>query len=184
MRQSLDKHFGAVTFLRPVQFPDTLSAVSNSQRRIELPSFASSGREGMVNMWSASGDCLASQIGHRGFVNYLSEVHNGTSGNTVIASAGNETVKIWDCTKFRILFQLQCANVSRMCWYGNFLVTGVAGGAMKAWKQVTRDDDGNEASRRYVSIDLTSHSSPCTELCASNGVVVSGSKSGHMLKWG
>lgn len=98
----MEKHFGVVNALRVVQ--DSSSGAA---------SFVSAGRDSMLNMWSDTGDCIATLNAHRGAINFLSEVcydfeyKPNTLGNPIIISAGNDNaVKLWDLKRMKLVAEI------------------------------------------------------------------------------
>lgn len=100
------------------------------------------------NIWNASGDCIGSQPGHRGAVNYLSEINttlklrfcsmkSSACGLPLIISAGADNiVKVWDMKRFKCLSEFQIGPstgpLSKAVWVGRSIVTA-SGGHVRLW---------------------------------------------------
>ena len=98
----------------------------------EAASIISAGRDSMVNVWSASGDCLSSQAAHRGSVTFLSDInypgggssyihaysaahglnnkasyHNPAFTHPTMVSLGSDgAIKVWDVRRFKCISEI------------------------------------------------------------------------------
>eukprot|EP01038_Epipyxis_sp_PR26KG_P014312 gene14312-19196_t len=85
LRVTLEKHFGAVNALR--MFSETslrnISTANNNNNinnnninnPMNNPCFISGGRDSMLNIWNANGDCIHSQSAHKGSLLFLSDIN-------------------------------------------------------------------------------------------------------------
>jgi len=126
LRTMIEKHFGSVTSLRAVPKHLGCSAIGgeagNAAAGIanEAASFASGGRDSVVNLWTNNGNCVGSVSSHRQGVHYLSDINlfnfNASAKSTESAKGGKTTgrvmptifsiggegsIKIWDLKRFK-----------------------------------------------------------------------------------
>eukprot|EP01035_Chromulina_nebulosa_P021848 gene21848-28279_t len=135
LRVTLEKHFGAVNFIRVVSDSAVRGGIGSASSvaggslsgvgvggtasKGEVLSFLSAGRDSMINSWSANGDCLASTTAHRGTVTFLSDIHynfpyrNGsyTCNHPLMLSLGSDNaIKIWDLKRLKAVHEIQASN--------------------------------------------------------------------------
>lgn len=201
MRVSLDKHFGSVNMLKTIPFDNI------SRRNAENPSFVSAGRDGMLCLWSGSGDCLSSQIAHRGAINCVSEVTSG-SKSLYLSCGSDNLIRAWDAKRLKLEFEFSTQAVAKICWFHNTFITGSTSGGIRKYESPsfnamcdplslpTGNNSNNEKTNTFVanigngssdvdwvSQDVTSHSTVCTDMVSSNNLVVSASKSGQIIRF-
>ena len=142
LRITLEKHFGAVNALRAI--PDYDNGRASTARNGELASFVSAGRDSMINIWTADGDCVGTQSGHRGTVNFLSEVNynlmykHSLQGSPVMVSLGGDnSMKLWDLKKFRSICTIPLPTnvgvITKAIWANQAIVTCSTTGSIEMW---------------------------------------------------
>ena len=187
VRVTLDKHFGSVNIVKAVPVDP-----HNNQR--DGPSFVSAARDGMINMWTAEGDCLLSQGAHRHAVNCLSEFQSYDnnidpsvcSNPSFISSGGDNVVKIWDSRRLKVTSSFNASNVVKTAWFHHGIITGFSSGSICCWDlQTTGGEAAEEADlpRTWTSRVLGTHSHAVTDIVSDKGCVASSSKSGQILRW-
>lgn len=195
LRISLDKHFGSVGIIKAIPVDP-----HNSEQ--ETPCFVSAARDGMINMWTAEGDCLQSTGAHRNAVNCLSEFQSYDnnvdpsvcSNPCFVSSGGDGTVKMWDSKRLRAISSFTAQNIVKVAWFHQSVVTGSANGAVMCWSQRTggggADGSGSftDTADRYTSEwspqELGTHTLGVTDIVSDKYCVASASKSGQILRWG
>jgi WD40 repeat protein len=183
LRTTIDKHFGSVNLLKSIP-------VDNSNRRnIDGATFISAGRDGVLCLWSSGGDCLSSQLAHRGAVNCVSEVRGiANSGRMLYASSGNDNlVKLWDAKRLKLECEFSAPSIARICWFHDSLITGSTTGSIRQWENSVYNMQLENAvlseNNEWTARDLTSHSSVCTDIVAGSHFVASASRSGQIIRW-
>ena len=204
LRIALEKHFGAVNALRAI--PESIGC--NALKGGEGASFVSGGRDSMINLWTASGDCVGTQAAHRGSVSFLSDLNfnlqyrPATAGAPMMFSLGTDNmVKIWDLKRFKTVVEFSVplpGTLTKGVWADQFIVTASSNGSVKVWNYTSSSLGGGvcagEAavdssltsltrSSDWTSKELSSHSQACTDLISTDTFVASSSKSGHIYRW-
>lgn len=124
-------------------------------------------------MWNASGDCIGSQPGHRGAVNYLSEINTtlklrfssmkgSACGLPLMLSAGADNIlKVWDMKRFKCLSEVQIGAstgpLTKAAWVGRSIVTA-SGGLVRLWDY--NKNDIPESSEMKVSTSFDGRGVP------------------------
>lgn len=206
LRVTLEKHFSGVNCLRVL--PEMLgSAVSQASHKEQLRvpglSFASAGRDSMINLWTGSGICVGTVPAHRGSVGYLSEVNYNCAlkpsslGAPCVISAGADCcMKVWDLRRAKLLADvpvpLEFGTVTKAAWAGHGIVAVTSSGAVKAWDYPQDTGDGGSVARgakaeappeQWACRDLAQHSQPCTDLISNRFFVAAAAKSGQIFLW-
>jgi hypothetical protein len=174
LRATLEKHFGSVSCAR-VLAPGSQSGAggttalgasgfASSKLEGEAAAVVSAGRDSMINIWSASGDCLSSQAAHRGTVSFLSDINYsaGLSGysyaysaqqglntksvyaspfgnNPLMLSLGADgAIKLWDLKRFKCISEVapsaQAGNSTKAVWCAEGFLTGSNTGAVRLYE--------------------------------------------------
>ena len=164
----------------------------SSQR--DGPAFVSASRDGMINMWTAEGDCLLSQGAHRHAVNCLSEFQSYDnnvdpsvcSNPSFISSGGDNMVKTWDSRRLKVTSSFNTPNVVKTAWFHQSVITGSSSGSVCCWDLQTPGGEapqGAEHARTWTSIVLGTHAQAVTDIVTDKSCVASSSKSGQILRW-
>lgn len=198
LKSSLERHFGAVTAIKVVP-------VSVAQQADAL-AFVSAGRDSMLHGWSASGDCMGSQAAHRGPIACISDIRSSlsfgpasSSGAPVMLSSGADGLtKLWDLRRMKVISEIggvtatgaASNTVSKIVWIGESFVTATASGSVLLWnhKSVMDNSFGSLSDSLinrsdWVSHSLGEHSFSCTDLQASDNLLVCSSKAGVIFRW-
>ena len=139
LRVALEKHYSAVTALRAIPEELQCSALKLGAGA-EGASYISGGKDSMANLWTASGDCVGSQVAHRGTVGFFSDIncslnYRGMAGQPVMFSLGSDSmVRLWDLRRFRPVGEISLGHTcNKGVWAGQSLVTAGANGAVTCW---------------------------------------------------
>ncbi len=196
---TLEKHFGAVNALRVFSggagaTPSVGGGTPSAAQPTGL-SFLSAGRDSMLNMWSANGDCISSQTAHRGAATFLSEINyaavlrqgGAAVATPLLASLGADNVaKIWDLRRLKPVAEIAspaaAGNVTKAVWCGQSLVVSGSAGLVRQYDQVSAGEGGTGAEWT-AGRDLATHSQACSDLISADGFVASGSRSGQIFAW-
>ena len=201
-RVAIEKHFGTVSSLRAIPEYIKCSAIDGG----EGASFVSGGRDCVVNLWTAKGDCVGSQALHKGGVIMLSDINNHLSFRPAVpfmfSLAADNMIKLWDLRrlKFATEFTVPGPAVVKAVWAGQSIFTASANGDIRRWSHrpmpvgltgvtpSTLDAEGSlggKDSLMWVSQQLPSHASACTDLISTENFVASSSKEGEIIRfWG
>jgi WD40 repeat protein len=210
LRVSIEKHFGPVTTLRAI--PENLgcSCIGSVGENVdasagsssEAASFASGGRDSVINLWTGAGTCVGSVSSHRQGVHYLSDINlvanNGrsdkgksSSSPTMFSIGGDGLIKIWDLKRFKSTGEINVGSVhtsgdskaetpkaqSRAVWAGQSIVSAQGrDGSLTLWY-------GTGTGGTWQCKHLAQHGSVCTDLLSTNRFVASASKAGHIFRW-
>lgn len=165
----------------------------NALKGGEGASFVSGGRDSMVNMWTASGDCVGTQAAHRGSVNFLSDIncnlrYRGFLGAPMMFSLGSDSViKLWDLKKFKAAAEISMpTTVTKGVWAGQSIITSGPTGAVNCWNYTSPDIDASASlslAAPWAGRSLTCHSAACTDLISAESFVASSAKNGQILVW-
>jgi WD40 repeat protein len=211
LRNSIEKHFGAVNCLRVLSDPS--SGTAGSKQNLESPAFVSAGRDAMLNFWSLSGDCISSQAAHRGYVSYLSDVLSYPNGNRptsanyaapwLLSAGSDSSIKLWDLRRCRCVADITgtasvpvgSGNISKIVWCpsgrkGNAFVTASSSGQIRLIEKTPTliDSDlpvngGSLTKAEWMAVELPSHTHACTDLVSSDTSISCSSKSGRIFRW-
>ena len=171
-RTSLEKHFGAVTCLRPV------SELQTSKDGGLVAGFVSGGRDSIMNAWNFGGDNIATQPAHRGTLTRISNVSEGSSP-IFMTSGADAVVKQWDAKRLRLICEVKTGPVTDLVCQSNAFVTSATSGQVKLWMPTL----GDMKSREWISQDLAQMSGPCTDLVVGPDFVAAASKTGQIMRW-
>eukprot|EP01041_Mallomonas_annulata_P007673 gene7673-15706_t len=194
IRSVLEKHFSAVTSVKPIpDFPQTAGSGGGGRRSTsgEGPAYVTSGRDSMLHLWTQSGELVGTQSAHRGSVNCLSAVRTdipfsySTQSTPLVLSGGSDgLVRLWDLRRLKLLSEVSCGVTNKVCWIGHSFITGGANGSLKLWDYtLTTDSNSGLQSRDWSCRDLLSHPQSCTDLMCNDNFVASGSKCGQIIRW-
>ena len=172
-RTSLEKHFGAVTCIRPV------SDLQASKDGVVVPGFVSGGRDSIMNAWSFSGDNIATQPAHRGTLTRISNLAEGASSVFMTAGA-DAVVKLWDAKRLRPLCEVKTGQVTDLVSQSNAFVTSAVSGQVKLW---TPTPINEIKSREWNSQEMAQMNGPCTDLVMGSDFVAASSKTGQIMRW-
>jgi len=191
MRISLDKHFGSVNIIKAIPAHGGGQSFARGS-----PAFMSAARDGIINVWSAEGDCLASHGAHRNSVSCLSEVQSyensiepAVCANPGILSSGADgIVKVWDSKRLKCTSEFAAQNIVKVAWFHQSIITGSSSGTLRIWDHYSGSDadsmtEGREVSKTWVSKDLNNFTQSCTDIATNKYCVASASKSGQIMRW-
>lgn len=168
---TLEKHFGTVNSLRVYSDnfgsrgistagggggaggggSSLMTPSSSSNSNPAGISFLSAGRDSMLNVWTSNGDCISSQVAHRGSANFLSEINYGftarQNGAPVLLSplmvslGADNIIKVWDLKRFKAMAEFaspaSSGNVSKAVWCGQSLVVSSNTGVVRQYECTT-----------------------------------------------
>lgn len=172
-RTSLEKHFGAVTCIRPV------SDLQASKDGGLVPGFVSGGRDSIMNAWSFSGDNIATQPAHRGTLTRISNVCEG-SASVFMTAGADAVVKLWEAKRLRPLCEVKTGPVTDLVSQSNAFVTSATSGQVKLW---TPTPTNETKSREWICQEMAQMSGPCTDLVMGADFVAASSKTGQIMRW-
>ena len=197
MRANLERHFGAVTSVKV--------APPSVAQQADGVAFVSAGRDSMLHSWTAVGECIGAQAGHRGPVACISDIKSGLSyepsashGAPIMLSSGADGLtKLWDMRRMKVISEIsspstatQTGPVTKIVWLGESFVTATASGSVLLWNHKSVVDtsfgslSGSIAGKSdWLSYSLGEHSFSCTDLIASDTFLACSSKSGVIFKW-
>ena len=204
-RVAIEKHFGTVSSLRAIPEYIKCSAIDGA----EGASFVSGGRDCVINLWTANGDCVGSQATHKGGVTMLSDINNHLSFRPAVpfmfSLAADNVVKLWDLRRFKFAteFTVPGPTVVKAVWAGQSIFTASGNGDIRRWSHrpmpmgltgvtpsspATAGTSAGAASKEtltWTSQQLPSHICACTDLISTERFVASSSKDGEIIRfWG
>ena len=200
-RVAIEKHFGTVNALRAIPEYIKCSAVDGG----EGASFISGGRDCVVNLWTANGDCVGSQASHKGSVTMLSDINNHLSFRPAVpfifSLAADNVVKLWDLRRFKFTteFSVPGPVVVKAVWAGQSIFTASSNGDIRRWSHQPMSlgltgtapsveispSTTNKEGLMWECQQLQSHNSASTDLISTDKFVASSSKDGQIIRfWG
>ena len=218
LRTMIEKHFGSVTSLRAIPEHLGCSAIggeagdATTGSTYEAASFASGGRDSVVNLWTNTGNCVGSVSSHRQGVHYLSDINlfnYSTSAKTadvakgkyvarvlptIFSIGGEGAIKIWDLKRFRAIGDINVYSADSINAAKDLTDGSKAPLARGVWAHQSivsaHGKEGNitmwnsdGSSGAWGSKNLAQHGSVCTDLLSTNSFVASASKSGNIYRW-
>ncbi len=125
MRSSADKHFGSVNSIKSL--PENASYYKKQSH--DFPSYYSCGKDSMIHFWDLNFDLAYSITAHRGSVNYMSQVTSSfncpsivSNGTPLLLTSGlgtDNTIKLWDLSRIRLLSEISVPSINKLAWGRN-----------------------------------------------------------------